>query len=153
LATAASLVADVAASTIVQYGTATANDEIEGRFVRELMGFHIAFFSLLLIALVHVVYSLLRPVKEYMRQSRAWRSRSGGELSKQDSRDGVVDQDGAGIPCQGAADRDRVGQIGDIEMAHTEWVIPISSANVVAPEAAWAEKHVSLPEIAEGNAG
>jgi hypothetical protein len=118
-------VPEIAVLTTFQYGSAAANDKIEARFRLELMGFHIAFFSLLAFTLVHVVLSLWRPVKEYVRQSRALGSLSSSEAPKRDSKDGSVGQHGAGVPRPVVADQVGEWQAGDIEMARRERVVSV----------------------------
>jgi hypothetical protein len=85
-------VPQIVAFSTTPYGTAAANDQIKARFVRELMGFHIAFFSLLAIAVIHAVVSLWRPVGDYVGQGRSVRSCERDEGFQGDSEDGPVDQ-------------------------------------------------------------
>jgi hypothetical protein len=67
LGPAAGLVPNIAALSTFQYDESAANNQIRARFVKELTGFHIVFFSFVAFALLHAVFSLWRPVKDYMR--------------------------------------------------------------------------------------
>lgn len=105
LAPAASQLPKIVALTMFQYDTAAANGKIEARFVHELMGFHIAFFSLLAFAVIHLILSLRRPVKEYVRSSKEIKSLSRGGAEKRSTTDVSVSQDGAGFPVRTAAEQ------------------------------------------------
>lgn len=148
LAPAASRVPEIIALATFPYDSERATGQIEARFRRELMGFHIAFFSLLAFALIHVIFSLWRPVKEFVRQSRAQESCSGGEAPMRESKDGSVDQQGARGPCPVAADHVRESQGGDVEMARRgERVVLLRLGNGAGcgVGGASAARHISLP--------
>ena len=136
---------EIAALTTFQYGSIPAIDVIDARFKRELMGFHIAFFSLLAIALVHIVCSLWRPVMEYMRQRRASQSYSEPEVFRRGSKDGSgVDKNGD--VALGTVRR----QTEDFERARMERAWPIPSEMGAAPGVRSGKRHVSQPDIVEG---
>jgi hypothetical protein len=96
------------------------------------MGFHIAFFSLLAIAVIHAVVSLWRPVKDYVGQGRSVRSRESDEGFQGDSEDGPVDRRGAGVICAMAADESGGWQQGHLEMARMQSGEPCSPGHGAA---------------------
>lgn len=133
---------EIAALTTFQYGSIAANDVIDARFKRELMGFHIAFFSLLAIALAHIVCSLWRPVMDYMRQRRASRSYSEPEVFRRGSKDGSgVDKNG-GVAL-GIVRR----QTEDFERAPRERAWPLPSEMSAASSVSLGKEDVSQPDM------
>ena len=116
--------------TNFQYGSTAANEQIEARFVRELMGFHIAFFSLLAIAVIHAVLSLWQPVKDYLRQRRFVRRCSDAGSPSCVRKDEFTDWDRVGgvLRAMGPDQDGEWRQMGNTELEHAEIVdIPLSS--------------------------
>jgi len=120
LGPAASLVPNIAALSTSQYGESAANDQIQARLVKELMGFQIVFFSLVAFALLHAVFLLWRPVKDYMRQRRVLRNCDRNETSRCGSQDAVAGQNGVQVLRAMGPDNDREWQTEDIQMYQRE---------------------------------
>jgi hypothetical protein len=116
----ASLAPNIAALSTFQYGESAANDQIRARFVKELMGFHIVFFSLVAFALLHAVFLLWQPVKDYMRQRRVLRNCDKNETSRCGSQDAIAGQNGVQVLRAMGPDSDREWQTKDIQMYQRE---------------------------------
>ena len=152
LAPAAGLVINIAAMTTFQYGSAAANDVIEARFVRELMGFHVLFFSLLAFAVIHVVVSLWLPVKHYLRQRRAGRHCPDAKCRSSQLNDGLVDDGGARVLRAFDTNQGGERQTGHSDMAPTEADRPLSFARGDSSDMRLEDWHVPMPGLVEGNA-
>ena len=130
LAAAAGLVPKVVPLTNFQYGSTAANDQIEARFVRELMGFHVAFFSLLAIAVIHATFSLWHPVKDYLRQRRVARRCSDAGTLSWERKVAIANSDTAGgvLRAMGPDQDGEWQQTVNNDVKHAEVVdIPVSS--------------------------
>ena len=150
LGPAASLVPNIAALSTFQYGESAANDQIRARFVKELMGFHIAFFSVVAFALLHAVFLLWQPVKDYMRQRRVLRNCDRNETSRRGSQDAVAGQNGVQVLRAMGPDSDREW---DIQMYQREKGNAALIANGRAGKTASGMRHPSQPEIVDRSVG
>ena len=112
----ASQVPNIAALSTFHYGESAANDQIQARLVRELMGFHIVFFLFVAFMLLHAVFSLWRPVKDYMRLRRALRNCDRNETSICGSQEAIAGQNGAHVLRAMGPDSDREWQTEDMQM-------------------------------------
>lgn len=119
---------NIAALSTFQYGESAANDQIRARFARELTGFHIVFFSLVAFALLHAVFSLWRPVKDYMRQRRVLQNCDRDETSRCGSQDAIAGQNGAQVLRAMGPDSDMESQTEDIQMYQRERGMRLSFA-------------------------
>lgn len=111
---------NIAALSTFQYGESAANDQIRARFVKELMGFHIVFFSLVAFALLHAVFLLWQSVKDYMRQRRVLRNCDRNETSRCGSQDAIVGQNEVQVLRAMGPDSDKEWQTEDIQMYQRE---------------------------------
>jgi hypothetical protein len=109
-------VPNIVALSTFQYDESAANNQIRTRFMRELIGFYIVFFSLMAFALLHAVFLLWRPVKDYMRQRRVLQNCDRSETSRCESQDANVGQNGALVLRAMGPDSDREWQTEDVQM-------------------------------------
>jgi hypothetical protein len=120
LGPAASLVPNIAALSTFQYGESAANDRIRARFVKELMAFHIVFFSLVAFALLHAVFLVWQSVKGYMGQRRVVRNCDRNETSRRGSQDAIAGQGGTHVLRAMGPDSDMKWQTEGIQMYQRE---------------------------------
>jgi hypothetical protein len=100
-------VPNIAALSTFPYGESAANDQIRARFVRELAGFHIVFFSIVAFALLHAAFSLWQPVGDYMKQRRVLRNCDRNETLRCESQDAIAGRNGTHVLHAIGPDSDR----------------------------------------------
>jgi hypothetical protein len=145
-------VPNIVALSTFQYGESAANDQIRERFVKELMGFHIAFFSLVVFALLHAISLLWQPVKDYMGQRWVLRNCDRNETSRCGSQDAIAGQNGVQVLRAMGPDSDGEWQTEDIQMYQKERGMRLSFANGRAGKTASGMTHPSEPESVDRSA-